>query len=119
MICVWGTERRVDRVYIDAATEEKGSVRIHPGIDRCTLDLINRQGFRDLGVWNPHDDLPDLTISAQFVAFSSGEIARPVRWVCFPSAWHCGIKCWVSMGYKDRVKACSKALPGIVGLDMG
>ncbi|CAL8465383.1 g4919 [Coccomyxa elongata] len=72
-------ERRIDRVYIDAATEEKGFVMIHPGNDRYSLDLINRQGFRDLGLWNPHDDLPDPTMSQQFVAFSSGEIARPVR----------------------------------------
>lgn len=87
LTCVNGAERRIDRVYIDAATEEKGFVMIHPGNDRYSLDLINRQGFRDLGLWNPHDDLPDPTMSQQFVAFSGGEIARPVRWVCFPGAW--------------------------------
>ncbi len=69
----------MDRVYIDAGNEKSGSVMIYPGNHRYHLELIHREGFRDLGLWNPHHDLPDPSMFNDFVAFSSGEIARPVR----------------------------------------
>ncbi|EIE23136.1 hypothetical protein COCSUDRAFT_66177 [Coccomyxa subellipsoidea C-169] len=72
-------ERRMDRVYIDAGNEKSGSVMIYPGNHRYHLELIHREGFRDLGLWNPHHDLPDPSMFNDFIAFSSGEIARPVR----------------------------------------
>lgn len=79
-MCVSVAEGRMDRVYIDAGHEESGPVVIHPGNQHYHLELIHRAGFRDLGLWNPHYDLPDPTMFEDFVAFSSGEIARPVRW---------------------------------------
>lgn len=69
----------MDRVYIDAGTQRNGFVEIRPGNRHYWLELIHRDGFRDLGLWNPHQDLPDPTMYKDFVAFSSGAIARPVR----------------------------------------
>jgi hypothetical protein len=37
-----------------------------------------RNGLRDLGVWNPHTQMPDRSLYRHFVALSSGAIARPV-----------------------------------------
>ena len=73
------TESQVDRVYMDAATRGKGPVYVAPGHDEFLLEYMNRGGFRDIGVWNPLAELPDQALSRNFVAYSSGAIARPVK----------------------------------------
>jgi len=72
-------EHRVDRVYLDAATSGTGSVYVAPGHGEFLLEYLNREGFRDLGVWNPMAELPNQSLSRNFVAYSSGAIARPVK----------------------------------------
>jgi hypothetical protein len=71
-------ETRIDRVYVNAGDKENGPVYIQPGDPCYDLELIHRQGFRDVGLWNPHLDLLNRTLYREFVAFSSGTIARPV-----------------------------------------
>jgi hypothetical protein len=72
-------ESRVDRVYLDAATPGTGPVYVAPGHGEFLLEFINRGGFRDLGIWNPLVELPDPSLHRNFVAYSSGAIARPVK----------------------------------------
>ena len=69
----------MDRVYLDAATPGTGPVYVAPGHDEYLLEFMNRSGFRDLGVWNPLTELPDHSLHRNFVAYSSGAIARPVK----------------------------------------
>ncbi len=82
-----GTEHPINRVYIDAAKEGKGNVDVHPGNYRYRLEMLNRQGFRDLGVWNPHEGLVTVdpetsevcrTAYRKFIAFPAGAFSRPV-----------------------------------------
>ena len=80
-MCVGCAESQVDRVYLDAATRGKGPVYVAPGHNEFLLEYVNRQGFRDMGVWSPLAELPDPTLHRNFVAYSSGAIARPVKWV--------------------------------------
>ncbi len=72
-------ESQVDRVYLDAATRGKGPVYVAPGHDEFLLEYVNRGGFRDIGVWNPLAELPDPSLHRNFVAYSGGAIARPVK----------------------------------------
>jgi hypothetical protein len=62
-------------------------VEVHPGNFRYRLHMMNRKGFRDLGVWNPHEDLviidPETseasnTVYRNFIAFPAGTFARSV-----------------------------------------
>lgn len=71
-------ESRIDRVYINAGDKENGSVYIKPGDPRYQLELIHRGGFRDVGLWNPYNELSNQALSKAFMAFSSGAIARPI-----------------------------------------
>lgn len=66
-------EEKVDRLYVDAAFE--GDVMLCPG-DRSYIQLINRDGFKDVGVANPHESLPFAWNN--FVALAAGRVARPV-----------------------------------------
>lgn len=72
-------ESRVDRVYLDAATEGTGPVYVMPGHNEFMLEIMNRGGFRDLGIWNPMSESPYQNLHKNFVAYSSGAIARPVK----------------------------------------
>lgn len=86
-----GTEHNIDRVYIDVAHKGEGEVEVHPGNYRYRLQLINREGFRDLGVCNPHEGLAIMEDQASeasrhayrhFISFTSGALARPIT--CAP-----------------------------------
>lgn len=64
----------MDRLYVDAAG--KGSdVMLCPG-DRTYTQIYNRQGFKDIGAYNPHLRLQE--IYRHFVALPSARVARPV-----------------------------------------
>ncbi len=77
----------MERVYIDVAHEGKGDVVLHPGNYRYRLKLLNRKGFRDMGVWNPHEELAawdpnterlNRSMHRDFIAIPTGAFARPV-----------------------------------------
>lgn len=64
----------VDRLYVDAAG--KGSdVMLCPG-DRTYTQIYNREGFKDIGAYNPHHRM--LESYRHFVSLHSACVARPI-----------------------------------------
>ena len=75
-------EEVVDRLFVSA---QGGDVFLCPG-DRSYHEIILREGFRDVGAYNPHDRQP--ASAPHYVAMPAGRVARPVTCVFFwrPSA---------------------------------
>ena len=69
-------EEVVDRIFVNA---KGGDVFLCPG-DRSYHEIIVREGFRDVGAYNPHDQNP--ASAPYFVSMPAARVARPVTCVC-------------------------------------
>lgn len=70
-------EDRMDRLYVNAAQDNKGDVLFCPG-DRSHMRLLNRKGFRDIGAYHPQG-LNAADGTSAFVSLPAARAARPVK----------------------------------------
>ena len=71
-IALHDAAERLYRVYLDAHR-----VSFCPGNLKYKMELANRLGFKDMGVW--HGSQPGAQLQQQYVALPQGALGKPVR----------------------------------------